>query len=479
MCGRHIDTVRTGGRYDGNLGVLAGLEVIETLDERGVIDRPPRWRWPSSPTRRAPASRPTCWARSCTPAGWPLEEALDIVAIDGARLGDELERIGYAGPPPCPGVVPHAFVELHIEQGPVLEAEGVTIGAVTGVQGISWQELTIVGPVEPRRHHADGAAPRRRSTPRPRSPCSCAASRCEHRRPPGRHRRPAASCTRTWSTWSPARPCSPSTCATPTSSPAAGRGGARARLVDELAAAEGVTITCRRLARFEPVDVRRRHRRPGRGARPPARPLGAAHAVGRGPRRPDAGPRVPDRHDLRADRRGPSATIRPSTPTPPTSRPAPTCCADVLLALASTNGSTMTRELVTVGAAQIGSVAARRTRVPTSSSGSSSCCATAHGHGCELVVFPELALTTFFPRWFVDDIRPSTTTSRPFDAGRRTPSRCSTRRSASASASASATPSSTADGHRYNTQILVGARRPRSSARYRKVHLPGHEEHEP
>jgi N-carbamoyl-L-amino-acid hydrolase len=74
-----------------------------------------------------------------------LEEALDIVGIDGAVLGDELVRIGYAGVAPVPGPVPHAFVELHIEQGPVLESEGVTIGAVTGVQGISWQEVTVTG----------------------------------------------------------------------------------------------------------------------------------------------------------------------------------------------------------------------------------------------------------------------------------------------------------------------------------------------
>jgi N-carbamoyl-L-amino-acid hydrolase len=70
---------------------------------------------------------------------------LDTVGIDGARVGDELERIGYNGATPCPGLTPHAFVELHIEQGPVLEQTGVTIGAVTGVQGISWQEVTIEG----------------------------------------------------------------------------------------------------------------------------------------------------------------------------------------------------------------------------------------------------------------------------------------------------------------------------------------------
>jgi N-carbamoyl-L-amino-acid hydrolase len=76
-----------------------------------------------------------------------LEEALDVRAVDdSARLGDELSRIGYAGSVPCPHPsAPHAFVELHIEQGPVLEDEGVTIGVVTGVQGISWTEVVITG----------------------------------------------------------------------------------------------------------------------------------------------------------------------------------------------------------------------------------------------------------------------------------------------------------------------------------------------
>jgi N-carbamoyl-L-amino-acid hydrolase len=77
--------------------------------------------------------------------GMPLAEALAQRAIDGARLGEELQRIGYAGAA-SPGLYrPSAFVELHIEQGPVLDAEGVTIGAVEDLQGISWQELTITG----------------------------------------------------------------------------------------------------------------------------------------------------------------------------------------------------------------------------------------------------------------------------------------------------------------------------------------------
>ena len=79
--------------------------------------------------------------------GMALEEALDVRAVDdGARLGDELDRIGYAGSLPCPtAVAPHAYVELHIEQGPILEDDGITIGVVEGVQGISWTELSISG----------------------------------------------------------------------------------------------------------------------------------------------------------------------------------------------------------------------------------------------------------------------------------------------------------------------------------------------
>jgi N-carbamoyl-L-amino-acid hydrolase len=74
-----------------------------------------------------------------------VEDALDIEGIDGAVVGRELERIGYTGSAPIPGLVPHAFVELHVEQGPVLEAEGVDVGAVDRVQGISWQEITVTG----------------------------------------------------------------------------------------------------------------------------------------------------------------------------------------------------------------------------------------------------------------------------------------------------------------------------------------------
>jgi N-carbamoyl-L-amino-acid hydrolase len=144
MTGSHIDTVRTGGRFDGNLGVLAGLEVIETLMTAGL--KPARPFSVGVFTNEEGARfQPDMLGALVYVGGLSLETALDTIAIDGAVLGAELQRIGYDGSAPCPSVAPHAFVELHIEQGPRLEAEGVQIGAVTGVQGISWQEVTIMG----------------------------------------------------------------------------------------------------------------------------------------------------------------------------------------------------------------------------------------------------------------------------------------------------------------------------------------------
>ncbi len=144
MCGSHIDTVRTGGRYDGNLGVLAGLEVIETLRTAGIT--PPRPLAVGFFTDEEGARFPPDMLGSLVYVGaMSVEEAHGIESIDGEILGAELERIGYLGPAPLPGGVPHAFVELHVEQGPVLEAEGITIGAVTGVQGISWTEVEVTG----------------------------------------------------------------------------------------------------------------------------------------------------------------------------------------------------------------------------------------------------------------------------------------------------------------------------------------------
>ncbi|CAB4952196.1 unannotated protein [freshwater metagenome] len=144
MTGSHIDTVRTGGKFDGNYGVIAGLEVVQTCQQNGVTPDHPLAVGIFTDEEGARFA-PDMLGSLVYVGGMTTEEALDITAIDGPRLGDELVRIGYAGSAPCPGVIPHAFVELHIEQGPLLEANDVRIGAVTGVQGISWQEVTIVG----------------------------------------------------------------------------------------------------------------------------------------------------------------------------------------------------------------------------------------------------------------------------------------------------------------------------------------------
>lgn len=144
MTGSHIDTVRTGGLYDGNLGVLAGLEVIETLQQARVeLQRPLAVAFFTN--EEGARFNPDMMGSLVYCGAMTAEEAYDVVGIDGATVGEELARIGYRGATPVPGPAPHAFVELHVEQGPVLEAEGVRFGAVTGVQGISWQELTVTG----------------------------------------------------------------------------------------------------------------------------------------------------------------------------------------------------------------------------------------------------------------------------------------------------------------------------------------------
>jgi len=144
MIGSHIDTVRTGGRYDGNYGVLSGLEIVETLKDAGVTTKRPLAVAFFS-NEEGSRVAPDMMGSLVYVGGFGLAEAHDAVTIDGKRVGDELDRIGYRGDAPSPGPVPFAYVELHIEQGPVLEAEGFRIGAVTGVQGISWTEVTVRG----------------------------------------------------------------------------------------------------------------------------------------------------------------------------------------------------------------------------------------------------------------------------------------------------------------------------------------------
>lgn len=144
MSGSHIDTVRTGGKYDGNYGVLAALEVFATLDDAGIVTERPLAVGIFTNEEGARFA-PDMLGSLIYAGGYPLEAALDARAADGARLGDELKRIDYAGEIEPGAARPHAFVELHIEQGPILDAEGITIGAVENLQGISWQEVAISG----------------------------------------------------------------------------------------------------------------------------------------------------------------------------------------------------------------------------------------------------------------------------------------------------------------------------------------------
>ncbi|MBB1634440.1 Zn-dependent hydrolase [Cupriavidus sp. UME77] len=144
MIGSHIDTVRTGGRYDGNYGVLAGLEVVATLRDAGL--RPRRPIAVAFFTNEEGARfHPDMMGSLVYVGGMPLEDALATTGIDGVTVGAELRRIGYDGQAPVGKPRVDSFVELHIEQGPVLDLRGLQVGVVEGVQGISWTEFTIDG----------------------------------------------------------------------------------------------------------------------------------------------------------------------------------------------------------------------------------------------------------------------------------------------------------------------------------------------
>ena len=142
--GSHLDSQPTGGRFDGVYGVLAGLEVIRTLNDLGIeTERPVEASvWTNEEgSRFAPAM-----VASGVYAGvFTLEYGLSRADADGKTMGEELKRIGYAGSELVGGRPVHAFFETHIEQGPILEAEGHTIGIVTDAQGQRWYELVLTG----------------------------------------------------------------------------------------------------------------------------------------------------------------------------------------------------------------------------------------------------------------------------------------------------------------------------------------------
>ncbi len=142
--GSHLDTQPTGGKYDGVLGVLAGLELVRVLDDLGVKTRRPieivNWSNEEG-TRFAPAM-----LASGVYAGMHDEDwAYAREDAHGLTFGDELARIGYKGDEPVGQRKPHSFFELHIEQGPILEAEDTLIGVVTHGQGLHWLQVTMTG----------------------------------------------------------------------------------------------------------------------------------------------------------------------------------------------------------------------------------------------------------------------------------------------------------------------------------------------
>lgn len=142
--GSHLDTQPTGGKYDGVLGVLAGLEVVRSIRDMGLRTRRPivvvNWTNEEG-TRFAPAM-----LASGVFAGVHDEDfANSREDAEGKRFGDELDRIGWRGDEPVGGRPIHAMFEYHIEQGPILEAQGKEIGVVTHGQGLWWLEVTLTG----------------------------------------------------------------------------------------------------------------------------------------------------------------------------------------------------------------------------------------------------------------------------------------------------------------------------------------------
>ncbi len=144
MIGSHIDSVPTGGKYDGQLGVLCGLETIRALDQHRVRTRHPV-TLAIFTNEEGARFQPAMIASGVMAGKIALEDAYNARDKDGIRLVDELERIGYLGAEPCLPRPFRAYLELHIEQGPLLEEQGFAVGIVDGIVAISWSRLTVHG----------------------------------------------------------------------------------------------------------------------------------------------------------------------------------------------------------------------------------------------------------------------------------------------------------------------------------------------
>ena len=144
MTGSHIDTQPTGGKFDGNYGVLAGIEVVRTLNDHGIETEAPIEVafWTNEEGSRFV---PVMMGSGVFAKAFTLEHAYAATDAEGKSVKGELERIGYVGAEE-PGEHPiGSYFETHIEQGPVLEDHDVTIGVVTGVLGIKWYDCTVTG----------------------------------------------------------------------------------------------------------------------------------------------------------------------------------------------------------------------------------------------------------------------------------------------------------------------------------------------
>ncbi len=142
--GSHLDTQPTGGKFDGVFGVLAGLEVVRTLNDHDIATRAPVEIsvWTNEEGSRFP---PAMIGSGVYAGVFDLDHGLSRADPDGRTIGEELARIGYDGPAEMGSRDFGAFFEVHIEQGPILEAEEKTIGVVQGAQGQRWYEITLIG----------------------------------------------------------------------------------------------------------------------------------------------------------------------------------------------------------------------------------------------------------------------------------------------------------------------------------------------
>lgn len=144
MTGSHIDTQPTGGRFDGCYGVMAGLEVMRSLNECGITTEAPLALaiWTNEEGTRFV---PVMMGSGVHCGVFPLETALSATDVDGLVVRDELAAIGYAGSAPIGTVQAASYLEAHIEQGPILEAEHTVIGVVTGSLGLRWYDVSVTG----------------------------------------------------------------------------------------------------------------------------------------------------------------------------------------------------------------------------------------------------------------------------------------------------------------------------------------------